>query len=603
MRFFFAANKFKNASFKKYPFAYHFLLSLLALIYRCILMTETFDIISFFTLISIMLQIIVLFFFNKLKKKMNKSFYLIHVFSLYAHLFHVYFSSLTKNEFWTGMETMIIIYVNFTNIKNTIARFIILGCVFFAFIQKKNVIDFDIFKFIYISYLMLLFDFFIFWSWRKFQASRNVKIPISHKDFKNESQARTNQLSSDKSIHADQNSLIEFLNRINIGVLMMDQDLNLIYKNNFFSETFKIEDNIELKNVICSLEENIDWSDSDFYKIPEIELQKLFQRTMRFSESLDNVKMNDFSGKFELKKQLFEEIFNSSRSRAKKKTIVQKMDTKDSIFKGWIKKILKENLDKRFLDYYTKDKKKKQPKSVLKYLKKILEYYAKPNKDEKLKENSFSVKRVDKYSMYTSFSSNHEEEKEDKMNSYHLNFYPLKNIEKKEAHESCKILITMRGLSELEAKYLENVNYNNKMLGSFCHELRTPINGLINMLDIMQSRLEESNVNDNSSKNDDDFEELLSNSVVNSVFLLNQIDDFIDYFALCNEMLELHVVPFNLQSVLSDINRVISFVTVKKNINFTIEIDGNIPTLIFNDSQKLKRIIYNLISIQFLFLI
>ena len=119
------------------------------------------------------------------------------------------------------------------------------------------------------------------------------------------------------------------------------------------------------------------------------------------------------------------------------------------------------------------------------------------------------------------------------------------------------------------------------------------------MLDLLQTQSEDLCHN---HERYEDFKELISNSVVNSHLLLNQIDDFIDYFAFCNKMLDLHIAPINFQTFLNDINRVISPVTEKKNIHFTIDIDDNIPTIIFNDSQKLKRIIYNLISKQFFFL-
>lgn len=489
------------------------------------------------------------------------------------------------------METIIIIFANFKRIKNKILRSIILSVVLFAFLKKETDLDVDISLLIYLIYLLFILEFSIMFNKKNAKTGSHAKIPIL-------SRYQTNTIMPDQVITEklninDKNFIDEIMSRINFGILMMDQSLNLIYKNNFFLEKFMLEENSELKNIICSLEENIDLSESDFYKIEEFGLKTIFEKTMRFTQPFESSKFDQFSENFESKKMLFEEIFNSSNSMSRANTIIHKIENKESIFKGWNKKMLKENLEKNIFGDYSKDQKKKNPITVYNYLNKILEYYIESNKEYE-EESSFSDYEVEKYSMYASFPISQPDEIQN--NSFHLNFYPLKSKENKGNKNGFQILITLRELSELEKKYLKNLGSNNKMLGSFCHELRTPINGLINMLDLLQTQSEDL-CNDHEMNKD--FEELISNSVVSSHLLLNQIDDFIDYFAFCNQILELHIAPFNFQNFLNDINRVISSVTEKKNINFTIEIDGNIPAILFNDCQKLRRIIYNLISKHF----
>lgn len=597
---------FRNIFIKNCPYAYGLFLNLFVLVYRFSLTVEDLNFINGLTLFSIFVQLIALLFMVQIKKKLKKKYYIIHVFSLYFHLIHVYFIPIPDFKFFIGMETIIIIYVNIREIHTRIIRFAILGTVLLLFLKKETEFDIHFGKFIYLCILLFIFDFSIKNQRNQEEIKRNpkssilkvktpipsliktpisslIKTPISS----NISLIDSKNILSRSELNAlnDQKLTSGIFNLINVGVLLMDQELNLIFKNNFSSELFKIDDQTELKNLVCSLEENIDFNESDYYKIPaELRLKEIFQNSLQFIPTLES--MDEVFAKFEFKKLLLEEVSNSLHSRPKSNTIMHQMEKRESIFKGWNQKNLKENLDSKFLDSFKSEIEKKKPKSVLNYLKKLLEYYTEPEKNnENFEEESLLVKEIQNFSMYARFPT---EEK-----FFLLNFYPLKNNEKNITDDNFKILITIRELSELEKKHLGGLNSKSKMLGSFCHELRTPINGLINMLDLMHSHIDEV-----PSYNffNGDFKELLSNCVVSSHLLLNQIDDFIDYFSFCNEMLELHVGPFHFQSFMSDINRVISFVALKKNISFSIEIDDNIPEILFNDNQKLKRIIYNLIS-------
>ena len=178
-----------------------------------------------------------------------------------------------------------------------------------------------------------------------------------------------------------------------------------------------------------------------------------------------------------------------------------------------------------------------------------------------------------------------------------INFIPIeKNFDSNSQHE---ILITIRKQSELEAKFIEEGKSKHKMLGSFCHELRTPINGIINMLDLIQSQNEE--VKSSQEKIDTVFDELLSSAVISSHLLSNEIDDFIDYFSHRNEILEPHLSPFDFQAFFLEINSIFSFIAKKKGLDLFIDLDQNIPLIIFNDQQRLRQILYNLLS-KFIFL-
>ena len=171
-----------------------------------------------------------------------------------------------------------------------------------------------------------------------------------------------------------------------------------------------------------------------------------------------------------------------------------------------------------------------------------------------------------------------------------INFLQIeKSFDSNSQHE---LLMTIRKLSDLETKFIEEGKSKHKLLGSFCHELRTPINGIINMLDLIQSQNEEVK----PLKADASFDDLLASAVISSHLLLNEIDDFIDYFSHQNEILEPHLSPFDFNSFFLEINRIFSYIAKKKGLNLFIDLDHNIPLVIDSDQQRLKQILYNLLS-------
>jgi signal transduction histidine kinase len=152
-------------------------------------------------------------------------------------------------------------------------------------------------------------------------------------------------------------------------------------------------------------------------------------------------------------------------------------------------------------------------------------------------------------------------------------------------------LISIRTLSDMEIKYIDYNYAKNRIFGSFCHELRTPINSIINTLDTMQQAQA-----DEMMSFFDDYDENLMNATVSSHLLLNEIDDFIDYFAYCNDMLEVNPVPFEISSFFQEIQRIFAYFSMKKNIGFSVDIDKNVPFTLYNDEKRVKQIIFNLIS-------
>lgn len=595
--------KILKLSYIKYSYAYYFCFNLLLLAFRSCLWCGNEKFPEILSISTIFLQILMLPFLAKIKHFLKKNYFLIHVYSVCVHITHIYFTSKENLDFFFGMETTIIIFVNFKEIRNIFLEILILGYAYVFFLKRLTNFDIDYFVLLYFVILLIIFEFTIkkgkvsTYEKKKSNDCEEEKKRINtlptknHDKYNNFSlypQTSKSKVPSTRLI--ENNVTFEILNKLNQGLFMIDQDFNLIFSNKFCSEIFGTDDKTELKSFLFGLLENIDLNNSEDSKIPEIGLNKFFEKSIYLPESHGSSKMDEVSERCEFKKMLFE---YSTSPDLEPNTQIPVKDKKQLNFKGWNKKVLSENLHQNSLDNFKNKANVKEPKSVFSYIQKFLVYFKEHN--EKMSDTFSSkknnIQEQQDFSLYVNLSQKNEIE-----TSFLLNFVLLQKMEATnfESNPLYEILITMRELSDVEKKSKENLKGRDKELGTFCHELRTPINGLINMLDLMHSHVEVIlSLDENLGL---EIEELLSSAVITSNLLLNQIDDFIDYFSFFNKMIELHVGPFDIHSIMKETFRIFSNVVMKKNINFSIEIDSNIPTIIYNDSQKLRRIIYNLIS-------
>lgn len=592
-----------SISLKRHPQIY-FLSKLTLLTYRGILWHQNFSFLDWFTIVAIFFEFIHLLYMKKLKLILKNFYFLANLCHIFAHLLHIYIAPSENLEFFIGMESMIIIYLNFKEIKNKFLRFAVLGFLSFAFYKKFTDLNVRVAELIYFSYSFIIFE----------HALRNEREIISHKgegfasdrsklsDYSCERNKK--KILSSKSLLLENDKILKTressgdqhsktLNLINRAFVIIDHDFNLTFANDYSLNFFQTRILEEMKELFFSLEENKTLNKAYSYKFPEFELNQIFEKTFQNSNSCDSSRIDEASEKYEFNRILINQI----HEKHDKSLVNEGLKEHERNFKKWNKRILKENLDDSILDHEKKNDGK--PETVLNFLKKIfyhLHHEISIIKDSRRSNrvilNDSSVNRdwEKNYSMYVNYKSI----KGDELILF-LNFYPINDTSSKDEEKPPnELLISIRVLNEIEAKYVEDLNSKSKMLGSFCHELRTPIHGIINMLDMMQTQFEERKTK--NKKVGRELEDLLSNSAISSHLLLNQIDDFIDYFSFSNDMIELHLKGFDFNSFLNDIFRVFSHVAIKKNLTFSIDIDENIPSIIFNDDQKLRRIIFNLIS-------
>ncbi len=122
-------------------------------------------------------------------------------------------------------------------------------------------------------------------------------------------------------------------------------------------------------------------------------------------------------------------------------------------------------------------------------------------------------------------------------------------------------------------------------LANISHEIRTPINTISGMSEIL-------------AKEDlkDDVREKVLDLQGASHNLVSLVSDMLDFSEIQSGKLELSENVYNITSTINDIVNIVNNQKKNKNIEFIIDIDTSMPSLIVGDEQKLKRAMLNILS-------
>ena len=139
----------------------------------------------------------------------------------------------------------------------------------------------------------------------------------------------------------------------------------------------------------------------------------------------------------------------------------------------------------------------------------------------------------------------------------------------------------------LKAKDLaeKNAKFKDEFLANMSHEIRTPINGIIGMIDILES----TNLDDKQKYYVDTFKKS-SNS------LLEIINNILDLSKLEAGKMEIKEKDFELFKTLENTKRLYTPIADQKNIYLKIEKTLEVPRFIKTDENKLVQIVSNLLS-------
>jgi signal transduction histidine kinase/DNA-binding response OmpR family regulator len=145
-------------------------------------------------------------------------------------------------------------------------------------------------------------------------------------------------------------------------------------------------------------------------------------------------------------------------------------------------------------------------------------------------------------------------------------------------------------LSKERSRLEEAYKHKSNFLANISHEIRTPINGIIGMITL----LEDTSLTDEQSSYLDMVKECSFN-------LMSIINDILDYSKLEAGKLVIEKKCMSLGKCIESTNDIILSKSHEKNIEYTYDIDSNIPEFIKGDSNRIKQVVLNLLSNAFKF--
>lgn len=133
---------------------------------------------------------------------------------------------------------------------------------------------------------------------------------------------------------------------------------------------------------------------------------------------------------------------------------------------------------------------------------------------------------------------------------------------------------------------LEASNLKSAFCANISHELRTPLSGIIGLNELLLHSTELS-----------DEDRHLAQMVQESAnALLSVVNDILDLSKIEMGKITLEYGAFNPVTMLQDCERLMAPSAHNQNLDFTLNIDPNMPELIFGDASRLRQIILNLIG-------
>lgn len=135
------------------------------------------------------------------------------------------------------------------------------------------------------------------------------------------------------------------------------------------------------------------------------------------------------------------------------------------------------------------------------------------------------------------------------------------------------------------SRYQKAERTKDDFLANISHEIRTPINTIAGMSEIL--------ANEDLK---DDVREKVQDLQGASRNLVTLVSDMLDFAEIQSGKLELSESSYNLTSTINDIVNIINNQKKNKEIEFILDIDTDIPALLVGDEQKLKRAMLNILS-------
>src|SRR5882762_8378492 len=144
---------------------------------------------------------------------------------------------------------------------------------------------------------------------------------------------------------------------------------------------------------------------------------------------------------------------------------------------------------------------------------------------------------------------------------------------------------TIEVLKGSRAKAEEAARLKSEFLANMSHEVRTPMNGIIGMIDLALDTQEENERRD-----------YLETASGCAHSLLRVLNDVLDFSKMEAGKLDIELAPFSVRDLLQDIEKSLEPAAREQGLRTVWEVDPMVPAAVIGDAVRLRQVLVNLVG-------
>ncbi|MEA1884042.1 MAG: ATP-binding protein [Thermotogota bacterium] len=167
-------------------------------------------------------------------------------------------------------------------------------------------------------------------------------------------------------------------------------------------------------------------------------------------------------------------------------------------------------------------------------------------------------------------------------------------VSQQEIEDKQKALEKVRLILEKQKEEIDRMNiHKNEFMANMSHELKTPLNSILTLTQVLIKNKVD-NLNEKQLK-------FLRTIYSSGKTLLSLINDVLDIAKIEAGKTETFIEPIEIGAIKNEISETFYAEQITKDVSFQIEIDENIPKIIYSDKKRLLQILRNILSNAFKF--